>query len=67
MNTQSPLLSDVATPTPARASLLARLGRRLLLKQLAGFTRGELRVVEPSGEEFRFGRRSEEHDLACTL
>jgi cyclopropane-fatty-acyl-phospholipid synthase len=67
MNTQSPLLTDVAATTPARASLLARLGRRLLLKQLAGFTRGELRVVEPTGAEFRFGRRSEECDLACTL
>jgi cyclopropane-fatty-acyl-phospholipid synthase len=67
MNTQSPLLTDITTTTPPRASLLARLGRRLLLKQLAGFTRGELRVVEPTGEEFRFGRRSAEYDLACTL
>lgn len=66
MNTTSPLLIDTP-PAPARASLLARLGRRLLLKQLAGFSRGELRVVEPSGAEFRFGRRSAECDLACTL
>jgi cyclopropane-fatty-acyl-phospholipid synthase len=67
MNTQSPLLTDITTTTPPRASLLARLGRRLLLKQLAGFTRGELRVVEPTGDEFRFGRRSAAYDLACTL
>src|SRR6185295_14793662 len=47
-------------------SLLARLGRRLMLSRLAEFTRGELRVVEPDGERI-YGRRSEDCNVACTL
>jgi cyclopropane-fatty-acyl-phospholipid synthase len=64
MNTQSPLL-DLDLPRP-RASLLARLGRRLVLARLAEFTRGELRVVEP-GSELVFGRRDARYDVGCTL
>jgi cyclopropane-fatty-acyl-phospholipid synthase len=47
-------------------SWLARLGRKLLLKQLAQFERGELRVVE-DGREHRFGRRTPDFDVGCTL
>jgi cyclopropane-fatty-acyl-phospholipid synthase len=64
---QSPLLAgDLAAP-PERPSLLARLGRHLLLGRLATFVHGELRVVEPSGEQHVFGRRSAEYDIGCTL
>jgi len=65
MNTQSPLLG-LELPRP-RASLLARLGRRLMVGRLAEFTRGELRVVEPDGSEATFGRRSEGFNVGCTL
>jgi cyclopropane-fatty-acyl-phospholipid synthase len=66
MNTRSPLL-DLQLPRPARASLLARLGRRLMFTQLQQFTRGALRVVEPGGHEFTVGRRSADFDVGCTL
>jgi cyclopropane-fatty-acyl-phospholipid synthase len=65
MNTQSPLLG-LALSRP-RASLLARLGRRLMAGRLAEFTRGELRVVEPDGSEFTVGRRTADFDVGCTL
>ena len=65
MNTRSPLLSlDLARP---RASLLARLGRKLLLARLAEFTRGELRVIDTEGGDFTFGKRSADFDVGCTL
>jgi cyclopropane-fatty-acyl-phospholipid synthase len=67
MNTQSPLLAGEVSGPPARSTLLARLGRHLLLKQLATFTRGELKVVEPSGLRHVFGRRTPEYDFGCTL
>jgi cyclopropane-fatty-acyl-phospholipid synthase len=67
MNTPSPLLSGLDLPRAPRASLLARLGRRLMLGRLAEFTRGELRVVEADGAEFTFGRRQSGHDIGCTL
>jgi cyclopropane-fatty-acyl-phospholipid synthase len=66
MNTPSPLLSALMTGTP-RVSVLARLGRRLMLDRLAEFTRGELRVVEPDGAQRTFGRRSDDFDVGCTL
>ena len=51
--------STVSTlPRPARASLLARLGRKLLLGRLREFEHGELRIVEPDGSEHVFGRRT---------
>src|SRR5689334_23808722 len=46
MNTPSPLLTGLDLPLTPRASLLARLGRRLMVGRLAEFSRGELRVVE---------------------
>jgi cyclopropane-fatty-acyl-phospholipid synthase len=67
MNNQSPLLAGDLQASPARPSPLARLGRRLLLQRLATLEHGELRVVEPSGEQHVFGRRSAEYDLGCTL
>jgi cyclopropane-fatty-acyl-phospholipid synthase len=66
MNTESPLLS-LAFPGAARATLLARLGRRLLLKQLRNFEHGELRLVEPDGRVHVFGRRRPDFDVGCTL
>ena len=68
MNPQSPLLAvatPVATPITDGTSLLARLGRRLVLKQLATFETGELRVVESTGEIHLFGKPR--GDLRCTL
>ena len=48
------------------ASVLARLGRKLLLGQLAKLEHGSLRIVEPHGEH-RFGKRTPECDLAVTV
>ncbi|MEO8020109.1 MAG: cyclopropane-fatty-acyl-phospholipid synthase family protein [Pseudomonadota bacterium] len=68
MNTSSPLLLEsLEIARPARATMLARLGRKLLLGQLRQFEYGELRLVEPDGREHVFGRRHAEFDLACTL
>jgi len=67
MNTSSPLLTGLDLTRTPSASLLARLGRRLMLERLAEFTRGELRVVEPNGNERIFGRRDGTHDIGCTL
>jgi cyclopropane-fatty-acyl-phospholipid synthase len=61
------LLSGAPRTAPARATLLARLGRRLLLGQLRQFEHGELRLVEPDGREHVFGRRHAAFDLACTV
>jgi cyclopropane-fatty-acyl-phospholipid synthase len=66
-NTQPPLLAGLDLMVPARDSLLARLGRRLMFRALREFTRGELRVVEPDGSEITFGRRSADFDVGCTL
>ena len=65
MNIPPLLAADLQAPL--RPSLLARLGRRLLLRRLASFVHGELRVVEPSGEQHVFGRRTAETDIGCTL
>jgi cyclopropane-fatty-acyl-phospholipid synthase len=68
MNTQSPLLLDRFELTrPANPTLLARLGRKLVLGQLRQFEHGELRLVEPDGREQVFGRRHAGFDLGCTL
>jgi cyclopropane-fatty-acyl-phospholipid synthase len=67
MNTRSPLLAGDIQAPPARPSLLARLGRHLLLKQLAKFEHGELRVVEPTGDQHVFGRRTQDYDIGSTL
>ncbi len=67
MNTESPLLAGFELPLAQRPSLLARLGRKLLLAQLANFRHGELRIVEPDGTEHRFGARDARCELAVTL
>jgi cyclopropane-fatty-acyl-phospholipid synthase len=67
MNTHSPSLLESLGPQVSRPGLLARLGRRLLLRQLRGFTRGELRLVEPDGTQHVFGCRSRDFDVGCTL
>jgi len=48
-------------------TLLARLGRKLLLGQLRHFEHGELRLIEPDGREHVFGRRHAGFELGCTL
>ncbi len=53
-------------PVGADGSFLARLGRRLLLAQLAKLRYGSIRLIEPDGEH-RFGKRSTECDLAVTV
>jgi cyclopropane-fatty-acyl-phospholipid synthase len=53
--------------TAADASLLMKLGRTLLLKQLAGLQDGELRIVDTEGEQHRFGRRTARCALSATI
>ena len=68
MNTRSPLLLETLDSLrPARTTLLARLGRRLLLKQLRQFEHGELRLIESDGRQHVFGRRHAGFNLGCTL
>ena len=68
MNIRSPLLLESLVPRKrGRVTLLARLGRKLLLKQLRRFEHGELRLIEPCGREHVFGRRHAAFDLRCTL
>jgi len=60
---------DEAAALPARGtspSLLAQLGRKLLLGQLAKLEHGSLRIVEPGGDH-RFGKRTADCDLAVTV
>ena len=47
MNTQSPLLLELEPAHPSSTTLLARLGRKLLLKQLRQFEHGQIRLIEP--------------------
>ncbi|HEV7606488.1 MAG TPA: cyclopropane-fatty-acyl-phospholipid synthase family protein [Steroidobacteraceae bacterium] len=68
MNSSSPLLLDTAhLARPARTTLLARLGRKLLLDRLRQFEHGELKLAEPDGREHVFGRRHAGFDLSCTV
>jgi cyclopropane-fatty-acyl-phospholipid synthase len=55
-----------AHPLEAEGSILARLGRKLLLAQLAKLAHGSIRLLEPEGEH-RFGKRSADCDLAVTV
>jgi cyclopropane-fatty-acyl-phospholipid synthase len=56
---------------PARKSrnnsLLIKLGRRLLLGQLAAIEHGELLLVESDGTLHRFGKRTPRLDVSITL
>ena len=56
----------VASPEAASSTLLARLGRRLLLGQLAKIRSGELTVVD-GAQRLRFGQRDARCALAATL
>ena len=68
MNTPSPVFGQaLSNPMPVQTNWLARLGRRLLLSELARLERGELRLVEPDGTRHVFGRREAEFDASCTL
>ena len=53
-------------PAVKSPSLLAQLGRKLLLAQLAKLEQGSIRIVEPAGDH-RFGKRTTECDLAVTV
>jgi cyclopropane-fatty-acyl-phospholipid synthase len=66
MNTRSPLLLSLDSPRAARTTLLARLGRKLLLNRLRQFEHGELRLIESDGRQHVFGRRASS-SLSCTL
>jgi cyclopropane-fatty-acyl-phospholipid synthase len=55
-----------AHPVDTEGSFLARLGRKLLLGQLAKLKHGSVRIVEPDGEH-RFGARTPDCDLAVTV
>jgi cyclopropane-fatty-acyl-phospholipid synthase len=57
---------DAALPRADQASLLAKLGRTVLLGQLSKLEHGSIRFVEPDAEH-RFGKRSAECDLAVTV
>lgn len=60
-----PLEADLPAAT-RRPSLLAQLGRKLLLGQLAKLRHGLIHIVEPGGDHV-FGRRTSECDLAVTV
>ena len=51
----------------AEPSLLARIGRKGLLKQLTGLRDGELRLVDLDGTQHRFGARTARCALSVTL
>src|SRR5690349_16574482 len=57
---------ETALPATRSPSLLAQLGRKLLLAQLAKLESGSLRIVEPGGDH-RFGKRTPDCDLAATV
>lgn len=59
-------LQEAVLTTARSPSLLAQLGRKLLLGQLAKLQNGSLRIVEPAGDH-RFGKRTSECDLAATV
>ncbi len=66
-NTLKPTIIPTCLDLPqGEPSWLAKLGRKLLLERLATFTRGELRVIE-GGREHRFGTRTADFDVGCTL
>jgi cyclopropane-fatty-acyl-phospholipid synthase len=68
MNTHSTtLLETRKAPGPAGGTLLARLGRKLLLGQLREFTRGQIKLMDTDGSEHLFGRRQPDFDVSCTL
>ena len=55
------------TSSASDTTLLSRLGRRLLLRQLAEIQDGELRIVERDGSQHRFGRRTARCALSATI
>ena len=61
------LLEGLNLEKAPRATLLARLGRKLLFGQLKHFTRGELRFIDVDGQQHVFGSRSAEFNLGCTV
>jgi cyclopropane-fatty-acyl-phospholipid synthase len=61
-----PLDQSVLPAAVKSPSLLAQLGRKLLLGQLAKLEHGSLRIVEPAGDH-RFGKRTPDCDIAVTV
>lgn len=66
-NQPSIIPTDRPLARDTRASWLARLGRTLVLRQLARWQHGELRVIEHDGTQHRFGMISEQCSLAATI
>ena len=66
MTTSIVPLDRAASPPAKSPTILAKLGRKLLLAQLAKLEHGSLRIVEPAGDH-RFGKRTPECDLAVTV
>jgi cyclopropane-fatty-acyl-phospholipid synthase len=60
-----PAEAAATTPTP-RASLLAQLGRRVLLRHLSHLRDGEIRLLD-EGHEHRFGQRTARCALSATV
>lgn len=58
--------ADIVSVAAKSPSLLAQLGRKLLLGQLSKLEHGSLRIVEPGGDH-RFGKRTPDCDLAVTV
>ena len=65
-----PQFANLAARDPLRErsspTALARLGRKIMLRQLAKITDGELRVVE-ADQRHTFGQRTERCDVSVTL
>jgi len=57
---------DATLPESGSPSLLAQLGRKLLLAQLAKLKHGSVRFIEPGGEH-RFGKRTAGCDFGATV
>src|SRR3954471_17740314 len=61
-----PLEESLLPAAVKSPSMLAQLGRKLLLGQLSKLKHGALRIVEPAGDH-RFGKRTPDCDLAVTV
>ena len=57
---------DAHLSPPGCPSIMARLGRKLMLAQFEKIEHGELRIIERDAQ-FTFGRRSERLNLSVTL
>ncbi len=51
----------------SQSSLLTKFGRKLLLHQLEKLCEGELLLIEPNGQQHRFGMRTQHLNISVTL